>query len=284
MAIGDYKPTSNGRRNGSVIDYKAVLTTDKPEKTLCKRIKKSGGRNNHGKVTVRFRGGGARRIYRIIDFKRNKDGVVATVKTIEYDPNRNCFISLVEYADGEKRYILAPAGLKVGTEIESGQSVEPKPGNAMPLSGIPVGVEIHNIEMNAGQGGKLVRSAGGVARLMAKEGDWATIILPSGEMRMVRKECRATIGQLSNGDYQNVKIGKAGRKRHMGRKPHVRGKAMNPVAHPMGGGEGRANGGRHPCSPTGVPAKGGKTRNPRKTTGKRIIRRRKSNRGLQLVL
>jgi len=284
MAIRIYKPTSNGRRNGSVIDYKAVLTTDKPEKTLCRRIKKNGGRNHHGKVTVRFRGGGARRIYRTIDFKRNKDGMAATVQTIEYDPNRNCFISLVEYADGEKRYVLAPAGLQVGTKIESGQSVEPKPGNAMPLSGIPVGVEIHNIEMNAGQGGKLVRSAGGVARLMAKEGDWATIILPSGEMRMIRKECRATIGQLSNGDYQNVKIGKAGRKRHMGRKPHVRGKAMNPVAHPMGGGEGRANGGRHPCSPTGVLAKGGKTRNPRKATGKRIIRRRKNNRGLQLVL
>jgi large subunit ribosomal protein L2 len=284
MAIRVYKPTSNGRRNMSVIDYRAVLTTDKPEKTLCKRIKKNGGRNNHGKVTVRFRGGGARRIYRMIDFKRNKDGMVATVKTIEYDPNRNCFISLVEYADGEKRYILAPQGIQVGAEVESGQSVEPKPGNAMPLSAIPVGVEIHNIEMNVGQGGKLVRSAGGVARLMAKEGDWATIILPSGEMRMVRKECRATIGQLSNGDYKNVKIGKAGRKRHMGRRPHVRGKAMNPVAHPMGGGEGRANGGRHPCSPTGVPAKGGKTRSPRKTTGKRIIRRRKTNRGIQTVL
>ena len=284
MAIRVYKPTSNGRRNMSVIDYRAVLTTDKPEKTLCRRIKKNGGRNNHGKVTVRFRGGGARRIYRTIDFKRTKDDMVATVKTIEYDPNRNCFISLVEYADGEKRYILAPDGIKVGTEIESGESVEPKPGNVMPLSAIPVGVEIHNIEMNAGQGGKLVRSAGGVARLMAKDGGWATIILPSGEMRMVRKECRATIGQLSNGDYKNVKIGKAGRKRHMGRRPHVRGKAMNPVAHPMGGGEGRANGGRHPCSPTGVPAKGGKTRSPRKTTGKRIIRRRKTNRGIQTVL
>ena len=284
MAIRVYKPTSNGRRNMTVIDYKAVLTTDKPEKTLCKRIKKNGGRNNHGKVTVRFRGGGARRIYRTIDFKRTKDDMVATVKTIEYDPNRNCFISLVEYADGDKRYILAPDGIKVGTGIESGENVEPKPGNVMPLSAIPVGVEIHNIEMNAGQGGKLVRSAGGVARLMAKEGGWATIILPSGEMRMVRKECRATIGQLSNGDYKNVKIGKAGRKRHMGRRPHVRGKAMNPVAHPMGGGEGRANGGRHPCSPTGVPAKGGKTRSPRKTTGKRIIRRRKTNRGIQTVL
>lgn len=284
MAIRVYKPTSNGRRNASVIDYKTVLTTDTPEKTLCKRIKKTGGRNNHGKVTVRFRGGGARRIYRLIDFKRNKDDMTATVQTIEYDPNRNCFISLVQYEDGEKRYILAPTGIQVGATVESGHSVEPKAGNAMPLASIPVGVEVHNIEMNPGQGGKLVRSAGGVARLMAKEGDWATIILPSGEMRMIRKECRATIGQLSNGDYQNVKIGKAGRKRHMGRKPHVRGKAMNPVAHPMGGGEGRANGGRHPCSPTGVPAKGGKTRNPRKNTGKRIIRRRKTNRGIQTVL
>jgi large subunit ribosomal protein L2 len=267
-----------------VIDYKAVLTTDKPEKTLCKRIKKNGGRNHHGKVTVRFRGGGARRIYRLIDFKRTKDGMPATVETIEYDPNRNCFISLIQYEDGEKRYILSPDGIKVGMTVESGALVEPKIGNCMPIGAIPVGVEVHNIEMNVGQGGKMVRSAGGVARLMAKEGDWATIILPSGEMRTIRKECRASIGQLSNSDYQNVKIGKAGRKRHMGKKPHVRGKAMNPVAHPMGGGEGRANGGRHPCSPTGVPAKGGKTRNRRKTSNNRIIRRRKSNRGLQLVL
>lgn len=284
MGIRIYKPTSNGRRNASVIDYKAILTTDTPEKTLCHRIKKSGGRNHHGRTTVRFRGGGARKIYRVIDFKRNKDDVSAKVMTIEYDPNRNCFISLVQYGDGEKRYILSPEGIKVGQTIESGPSVEPKTGNAMPLSAVPVGVEIHNVEMNAGQGGKLVRSAGGVARLMAKEGDWATIILPSGEMRTVRKECRATIGQLGNSDYQNVKLGKAGRKRHMGRRGHVRGKAQNPVAHPMGGGEGRANGGRHPCSPTGVLAKGGKTRNPRKNSGKRIIRRRKNNRGQQLVL
>ena len=284
MAIRVYKPTSNGRRNGSVIDYKAVLTTDKPEKTLCKRIRKNGGRNHHGKVTSRFRGGGARRIYRMIDFKRNKDGMAASVQTVEYDPNRNCFISLVQYEDGEKRYILAPHGIQVGMTVESGLQVEPKIGNSMPLSAIPVGVEIHNIEMTVGQGGKLVRSAGGVARLMAKEGNWATVILPSGEMRMIRKECRATIGQLSNSDFQNVKMGKAGRKRHKGRRPHVRGKAMNPVAHPMGGGEGRSNGGRHPCSPTGVPAKGGKTRNRRKTSNNRIIRRRKSNRGVQLVI
>lgn len=283
MGIRIYKPTSNGRRNASVNDY-AELTADKPEKTLCVRIKKNGGRNHHGKVTCRFRGGGARKIYRVIDFKRNKDGIPAKVETVEYDPNRNCFISLLSYADGEKRYILAPNGIRVGQTIESGQSVEPKTGNAMPLASIPVGVEVHNIEMIAGQGGKLVRSAGLVARLMAKEGHWATVILPSGEMRMIRAECRATVGQISNPEHQNIKIGKAGKKRHMGRKPHVRGKAMNPVAHPMGGGEGRANGGRHPCSPTGVLAKGGKTRNKRKTSSKRIIRRRKSNRGLQLTL
>ncbi len=284
MAIKYYKPTTPGRRGASVIDYKAVLTTTTPEKSLCERIKKHGGRNHHGRTTVRFRGGGARRIYRIIDFKRNKDGIPAKVATIEYDPNRNCFISLLHYVDGEKRYILSPEGLKVGDMIESGQVVEPKVGNAMPLASIPVGVEVHNIEMRPGQGGKLVRSAGGVARLMAREGDWATIVLPSGEMRMVRKECRATIGQLSNSDYQNINLGKAGRKRHMGRRPHVRGKAMNPVAHPMGGGEGRSNGGRHPCSPTGVLAKGGKTRNPRNPSNKWIIRRRKNKRSGQLVL
>ena len=283
MGIRLYKPTTNGRRGGSVNDY-AELTTDQPEKTLCVRIKKHGGRNHHGKTTVRFRGGGARRIYRIVDFKRNKDSIGAKVQTVEYDPNRNCFIAMIQYDDGEKRYILAPNGIRVGEAIESGASVEPKIGNSMPLQAIPLGVEIHNIEMTAGQGGKLVRTAGGSARLMAKEGDWATIILPSGEMRMVRKECRATVGQLSNPDHQNIKIGKAGRKRHMGRRPHVRGKAMNPVAHPMGGGEGRANGGRHPCSPTGVLAKGGKTRSKRKASDKRIIRRRKTNRGRQVVL
>jgi large subunit ribosomal protein L2 len=275
MGIRLYKPTTPGRRNSSVNDY-GELTTSKPNKALCVRIKKSGGRNNHGVTTSRFRGGGYRKIYRIIDFKRNKDGVPARVATVEYDPNRNCFISLLHYADGEKRYILTPLGVKVGDVVESGPSVEPKPGNAMPLQAIPSGVEVHNIEMTAGAGGKLVRSAGSAARIMAKEGDRVTLILPSGEMRMVRKECRATVGQLSNPDFQNIDLGKAGRKRHMGRRPHVRGKAMNPVAHPMGGGEGRANGGRHPCSPTGVLAKGGKTRNRRKTGSKLIIRRRKS--------
>jgi len=281
MGIRVYKPTSAGRRNSSVNDY-AELTTTRPEKSLCRRIKKNGGRNHHGITTTRFRGGGARKIYRIIDFKRNKDGVQAKVATVEYDPNRNCFISLLHYADGEKRYMLAPLGIKVGDYVESGASCEPKIGNTMPLLAIPAGLEIHNVEMRAGQGGRLVRGAGNVARIVAKEGNWVSIILPSGEMRMVRKECRATIGRLSNPDHQNVRIGKAGRKRHMGLRPHVRGKAMNPVAHPMGGGEGRANGGRHPCSPTGVPAKGGKTRNPRNPSNKRIIRRRKSKRQKQL--
>lgn len=283
MGIRIYKPTSPGRRHGSVNDY-AELTTDRPEKSLCKRIKKNGGRNHYGVTTTRFRGGGARKIYRIIDFKRNKDGVPARVATVEYDPNRDCFISLVNYADGDKRYILAPLGIKVGDMIESGAVCEPKVGNAMPLSAIPAGMEIHNVEMTAGQGGKLVRGAGNAARILAKEGNWVTIILPSGEMRMIRAECRATIGKVSNPDHQNVKIGKAGRKRHMGRRPHVRGKAMNPVAHPMGGGEGRSNGGRHPCSPTGVLAKGGKTRSPRNISNKRIIRRRKNVRQGQLVL
>jgi large subunit ribosomal protein L2 len=283
MGIRVYKPTSPGRRNSSVNDY-AELTRDKPEKTLCKRIKKYGGRNHSGKTTVRFRGGGARRIYREIDFKRNKDGIDAKVVAIEYDPNRTCHIALLEYADGEKRYILAPNKLKVGEKLESGPKVEPKPGNCMPLATIPVGLEVHNIELNPGQGGKIVRSAGSVARLSAKEGKVAHIILPSGEMRMIPLACRATIGQIGNTDHQHVRIGKAGRKRHMGRRPHVRGKAMNPVAHPLGGGEGRSNGGRHPCSPTGVLAKGGKTRSPRKTTNKWIIRRRKNKRNGQLVL
>jgi large subunit ribosomal protein L2 len=283
MAIRIYKPTSAGRRNASVNAY-AELTTTTPEKTLLVRLKKAGGRNHTGETCVRFIGGGARKIYRLIDFKRNKDGVPGTVATIEYDPNRNVFISLVNYADGEKRYILMPEGLSVGDKIVSGSDVEPKLGNTMPLSSIPVGVEVHNIEMIAGQGGKMVRTAGGVARVMAKEGNFVSVILPSGEMRMVRCECRATIGTLSNSDFQNISIGKAGRQRHMGRRPHVRGKAQNPVAHPMGGGEGRSNGGRHPCSPTGVLAKGGKTRNPRKTSGRLIIRRRKNARQGQLVL
>lgn len=283
MGVRVYRPTSAGRRNSSVNDY-SEITSSRPEKTLCKRIKKHGGRNHSGVTTSRFRGGGARRIYRVIDFKRNKDGVPATVVTIEYDPNRTCFIALLKYEDGEKRYILAPFGIKVGDVLESGEVCEPKTGNAMPLAAIPASLEVHNVEMTARQGGKLVRGAGNGARIVAKEGDWVTLVLPSGEMRMVRKECRATIGRLSNPEHQNVRVGKAGRTRHKGRRPHVRGKAMNPVAHPMGGGEGRSNGGRHPCSPTGKPAKGGKTRNPRKVSNNRIIRRRKNTRQGQLTL
>jgi len=283
MGIRIYKPTTPGRRNASVNDY-AELTRSRPEKTLVHRIKKSGGRNHSGKTTVRFRGGGARRMYRVIDFKRSKDGMTATVEAIEYDPNRTCHIALLKYEDGEKRYILCPVGVSVGEVLESGVGVEPKAGNCLPLGDIPAGLAIHNIELNPGQGGKMVRSAGASAQLAAKDDGWAHIVLPSGEMRMVPLTCRATIGQIGNVHHQNVKIGKAGRKRHMGRRPHVRGKAMNPVAHPLGGGEGRANGGRHPCSPTGVLAKGGKTRNPRKQSNKRIIRRRKSRRGVQLTL
>ncbi len=278
MGVKIYKRTSAGRRNASVNDYAEITHKHKnrPVKSLTKRIAKTGGRNHHGKITSWNRGGGNKRLYRIIDFKRRKDDMVAEVLEIQYDPNRTCHIALLQYADGEKRYILAPLGLKAGDSVESGEKVEPKIGNTMPLSGIPVGMDIHNIEMMAGQGGKLVRTAGGSARLMAREGKWAVIELPSKEMRRVRVECRATIGQIGNPDHQNVRLGKAGKSRHLGRRPHVRGKAMNPVAHPLGGGEGRSNGGRHPCSAWGRPAKGGRTRNPRARSNRRIIRRRKS--------
>jgi large subunit ribosomal protein L2 len=223
-------------------------------------------------------------MYRKMDFRRDKDGVPAKVASIEYDPNRSAFISLLYYADGEKRYILAPSGLKVGDIVESGGKVEPRVGNCMPLATIPVGFEIHNIELTPGRGGKLVRSAGVVSRLIGREGDYAHIQLPSGEVRQVNAKCRATLGQLSNSDHALVELGKAGRKRHLGRRPHVRGIAMNPVAHPMGGGEGRSKSGRHPCSPTGVLAKGGKTRKPDKASNKLIMRRRRSVRYGQLSL
>jgi large subunit ribosomal protein L2 len=276
MGVRTYKRTSAGRRNSSVNDYAEI--THKHEnrrvKSLTEPLKNTGGRNHHGKITSWWRGGGNKRLYRVIDFKRNKDGVAGKVLEIQYDPNRSTHIALIQYADGEKRYILAPMGMNAGQTVESGEKVEPKLGNAMPMSAIPVGLEIHNIEMIAGQGGKLVRSAGNVARLVAREGDWATIQLPSGELRQIRSACRATIGQLGNLDHQNVRIGKAGRNRHMGWRPHVRGKAMNPIDHPMGGGEGRSNGGRHPCSPWGQLAKGGRSRNPRKNSTKRILRRR----------
>ena len=275
MPIKVYKPTTAARRNSSVNAY-TELTTDKPHKPLLERRKKTGGRNHTGWITCRHIGGGNKQFYRKIDFKRTKDGVKATVRTIEYDPNRSIFIALVEYADGEKRYILAPQGVIVGTVIESGTNadIEKTVGNAMPLEILPVGLEIHNVEIVPGQGGKLCRSAGGVARLIGKDSGLATIQLPSGEVRQVHWKCRATIGQCGNGDWINIRWGKAGRTRHRGIRPTVRGVAMNPVAHPLGGGEGRSGGGRHPVSKWGVPAKGGKTRNPRKNSGKNIIRRR----------
>jgi len=283
MGVVKYKPTSPGRRTSSVNDFAELTDKHKrPEKSLCERLAKHGGRNHHGRITARHRGGGARRIYRRIDFKRNKDGVVGKVLAVEYDPNRTCHIALIEYADGEKRYILAPVGLTAGNEVESGPGVEPKVGNAMPLKNIPQGMDVHNIEMNIGQGGKLARSAGASARLLSRGDKWVIIILPSGEMREVRAECRATVGEVGNAEHQNLRWGKAGRMRHKGRRPHVRGTAMNPVAHPLGGGEGRSGGGRHPCSPTGVLAKGSRTRSHRKVSNKRILRRRKSKRYGQL--
>ena len=283
MGIIKYNPTSPGRRQSSVNDY-AELTDKKrrPEKSLCHRLTTHGGRNHHGIITARHRGGGARRIYRRIDFKRTKFDVVGKVLAIEYDPNRTCHIALIEFPDGERRYILAPMGLTAGDTVESGDRVEPKVGNAMPLKNIPPGLDVHNIELNIGQGGKFARSAGASARLLSRSDKWAIIVLPSGEMREVRAECRATIGQLGNADHQNVRWGKAGRTRHRGRRPHVRGTAQNPVAHPLGGGEGRSGGGRHPCSKTGVLAKGGRTRKTRKTSCRRILRRRKSKRYGQL--
>ncbi|MFQ5461146.1 MAG: 50S ribosomal protein L2 [Phycisphaerae bacterium] len=285
MGVKVYKPTSPGRRTASVNDF-AELTDKKkrPEKSLCERLRKPGGRNHHGRITVRHRGGGARRIYRRIDFKRRKDGVVGTVVAVEYDPNRSCHIALVEYADQERRYILSPAGLTAGDKIESGPESEPKVGNALPLKNIPTGMDVHNVEINAGQGGKLARSAGASARLLSRNDNWAIVVLPSGEMREVRVECRATIGQIGNVEHQGVRWGKAGRTRHRGRRPHVRGTAKNPVCHPLGGGEGRSGGGRHPCSPTGILAKGGRTRSPNKVTNKRILRRRKSKRYGQLTI
>ncbi len=274
MGIKFYRPTSPGRRGGSVLDY-AEITKTKPEKSLLEAYPNNGGRNNHGHLTRRHNGGGNKVKYRKIDFKRDKDGIPAKVAAIEYDPCRSAFIALLHYADGEKRYMLAPLGCAVGQTVISGESVEPQVGNCMPLANIPVGLEIHNIELWAGRGGQIVRSAGGWAQLQAKEGDHAVVMLPSSELRKVHITCRATIGRLSNTDHQNVKLGKAGRKRHLGIRPSVRGTAQNPVDHPMGGGEGRTAGGRHPCSPSGVLAKGGKTRRKNNPTNSLILRRRK---------
>lgn len=279
MGIRFYKPVTPGRRGASVSDFAEITDRKKrPEKALTVRHRRAGGRNNQGKITSRHRGGGHKRLYRVIDFKRNKDGVVGTVTHIEYDPNRTCRIALVEYSDGEKRYILAPEGLKAGAKIESGESVEPVLGNCMPLGAIPPGTDIHNIEMQPGRGGQLVRSAGVRAVLNAREGRWAQVTLPSGEVRRLPSTCRATIGVIGNSEHSAIVYGKAGRRRWLGWRPHVRGTCMNPVAHPLGGGEGRNSGGRHPCSPTGKLAKGGRTRKKQKASNKAIIRRRRSRR------
>ena len=273
MAIKKVKPTSPARR---FQEYSAFdeITRKKPEKSLLKVTKKSGGRNNQGRITIRHRGGGHKRHYRVIDFKRDKTGVPATVATIEYDPNRSARIALLHYADGEKRYILAPVNLKVGDKVESGPEADIQPGNSLPLSNIPLGTQIHNIELKVGKGGQVVRSAGTSAQLMAKEDRYALIKMPSGEVRMVLLNCRATIGQLGNVEHENTGLGKAGRKRWRGRRPRVRGVAMNPVDHPMGGGEGRSSGGRHPCSPWGWPTKGYRTRKKRKLSDRLIVKRR----------
>jgi large subunit ribosomal protein L2 len=276
MGIRQYKPTTPGRRQGTVSDFAEITDRKKkPEKSLLRHLRKTGGRNHHGIVCTRFRGGGHKRMYRIIDFKRQKDNVWATVVSIEYDPNRSSRIALVHYEDGEKSYILAPEGLKAGDRIISGEEAEPRVGNCIPLRRIPLGMAVHNLEMQPGRGGQLCRSAGTSATLSAREGRWAQVTLPSGEVRRVSSSCRATIGTIGNAEHMNISLGKAGRKRWMGRKPHNRGTSMNPVSHPMGGGEGRTSGGRHPCSPTGVLAKGGKTRKKRKPSNTAIIRRRR---------
>ena len=277
MPIRVYKPTSPGRRGMSVSTFEEITRT-KPERSLLDKAPKKGGRNNQGRITARHRGGGAKQRYRIIDFKRNKSGVPAKVFSIEYDPNRSARIALLHYLDGEKRYIIAPNGLKVGDMVMSGPDAEIRVGNALPLKNIPTGTVIHNIEMNLGKGAQLVRSAGGAAQLMAKEGDYAQIRLPSGEQRLIHINCMATIGQVGNVDHENISIGKAGRARHMGRRPHVRGSVMNPVDHPHGGGEGRHPIGGQPQTPWGQPAMGYRTRH-NKRTDKFIVRRRNAGRG-----
>jgi len=273
MALKQYNPTSPGRRFMTTLDF-SDLTDKKPERALTEPLKKTGGRNSRGRVTIWFRGGGHKRRYRVIDFRRDKKGVPAKVASIEYDPNRSARIALLTYADGEKRYILAPDGLKVGHAIIASDTADILPGNALPLKMIPAGTMIHNLELRLGKGGQLVRSAGASAQLVAKEGDYAQVKLPSGEVRKVHSDCVATIGQVGNLDHKNVSYGKAGRKRWLGKKPHNRGVAMNPIDHPHGGGEGRTSGGRHPVTPWGKPTKGAKTRNNKRTQGF-IVKRRK---------
>jgi large subunit ribosomal protein L2 len=277
MPIRIYRPTSPGRRNMSVSTFDEI-TRSKPEKSLLRKSPKKGGRNNQGRITARHRGGGAKQMYRIIDFKRNKLGVPAKVFSIEYDPNRSARIALLHYVDGAKRYIVAPNGLRVGDMVMSGPEAEIRVGNALPLRNLPSGTVIHNIEMHIGKGAQLVRSAGGAAQLMAKEGDYALIRLPSGEQRRIHLDCYATVGQVGNLDHENVRIGKAGRSRHLGRRPHVRGSVMNPVDHPHGGGEARHPIGGQPQTPWGKPALGYRTRR-NKLTDKYIVRRRNTGRG-----
>jgi large subunit ribosomal protein L2 len=274
MGIRQFKPTSPGRRFFGVSDF-ADITTDEPLKKLLEPKHSTGGRNHYGRITSRFRGGGHKQRYRVIDFRRNKIGVPAKVAEIEYDPNRTARIALLHYADGEKLYILAPDGLKQGDQIISSKHADIQPGNCLPVGEIPAGTMIHNVELKMGRGGQLVRSAGSAAQLMAKDGDYAQIKLPSGEVRKVHVRCRATVGQVSNLEHQNISLGKAGRSRWLGRRPHNRGVTMNPVDHPMGGGEGRTSGGRHPCSPWGQLSKGLKTRN-NKRTDVMIVKSRKA--------
>ncbi|MBU0599851.1 50S ribosomal protein L2 [bacterium] len=273
MGIKYYKPVTPGRRGMSAVDNKGLDKT-KPERSLLKVVKYSAGRNNKGRITIWHKGGRHKRLYRVIDFKRDKFDIPAKVVSIEYDPNRSANIALLNYLDGEKRYILAPEGLIKGDVVVAGEKVEIKAGNALPLKSIPTGTNIHNIELREKKGGQLAKSAGSVAQVMAKEGNYGYIKLPSGEVRMVHLNCMATIGQVGNLDHENISIGKAGRSRHLGIRPTVRGVAMNPVDHPLGGGEGKSSGGRHPCTPWGKPTKGYKTRN-NKTTEKMIIKRRK---------
>ena len=277
MGIRAYKPTSPARRFYTVSDFKEI-TTDVPEKKLLEPKARTGGRNHYGRITSRFRGGGHKQAYRIIDFKRAKIGVPAKVAEIEYDPNRTARIALLHYADGVKTYILAPDGLKQGDTVVSSRGADIKPGNSLPLAVIPAGTMVHNVELRKGKGGQLVRSAGVAAQLMARDGDYATVKLPSGEVRKIHVECRATVGQVSNLEHQNISLGKAGRARWLGRRPHNRGVTMNPVDHPMGGGEGRTSGGRHPGSPWGQLAKGLKTRNNKRTDGM-IVKHRKAKGG-----
>jgi len=278
MGIRKYKPTTPGRRNATVSDFAELTPGAKPEKALLRKKTKKGGRNNQGKITVRHRGGGHKQRYRLIDFRRNKDGVPAKVASVQYDPNRSARVALLHYVDGEKRYIICPDGLEAGARVESGPDAPPSVGNCLPMKNIPLGTTIHNIEMQPGRGAVLCRSAGSGANLVAREADWAQISLPSGEIRRVPSACRATIGKVGNSDHMGIVLGKAGRKRWLGRRPHVRGTAMNPIDHPHGGGEGRTKGGRHPVSPTGVPAKGGGTRRRRKASSASIVRRRRSRR------